>query len=97
MSPTRHVTRSTKGMDAKSTLTTEGKMTVEDEMIICRDAHIQNASRNPENIARMALEQLAALPVLDEPMPSVCKSHHCTERGAWCAKCAYTAMGTMEK
>ena len=43
------------------------------------------------------IKEFSPEPVLDGPLPSFCRSRHCTERGAWCAKCAYTAMGTMEK
>ena len=36
-------------------------------------------------------------PVLDGQLPKFCIAHHCTERRPQCAKCAYTAMGAMEK
>lgn len=42
-------------------------------------------------------EQLMSEPVLDGPLPSFCVAHHCTERGEKCAKCAYTAMGSMRR
>lgn len=37
-------------------------------------------------------------PILDgEELPSFCKSHHCSERSAACAKCGYTAMGSSDR
>lgn len=36
-------------------------------------------------------------PVLDGPLPDFCRAHHCTERGPKCARCAYTALGSMRK
>ena len=33
-------------------------------------------------------------PVLDAPLSEFCRSHHCTERGPKCDRCAYTAMGS---
>lgn len=40
-------------------------MTVEDEMIIFRDAHLQKVDRDPANIARKALEQVEIKPLPD--------------------------------
>jgi len=36
-------------------------------------------------------------PVLDAPLSEFCRSHHCTERGPKCDRCAYTALSSSER
>jgi hypothetical protein len=33
----------------------------------------------------------------DGPLPAFCRSHHCTERGPKCDKCAYTAFSSSHR
>lgn len=61
---------------------------------ICGKMHM---FRLQETAADFAGKNNGFLVRYDGPLPAFCRSHHCTERGEKCAKCAYTAMGSMRR
>ena len=71
------------------------------EIISKSFSNLSKAAEIPVKVLSPAVHEyqneLEMQPVLDGQLPKFCKSHHCTERGPKCDKCAYTAFSSSHR